>query len=145
MFCYGLSSTASVSKEWGQIVCLYLTFHRREKLWETEIFTCSILLQLCRIEMRNEESNVGRLFMIYFFMLLITYGVACSTEKNTVDGAALARQVCECTERTNAMKANEPNRESERKKCDELQKSTWATVKGTDQQDAYNAIFPCGL
>ena len=83
--------------------------------------------------------------MIYVFMLLITSGLGCSAEKNTIDGAALARKVCECTEKNNSMKAGEPNREAERKKCDALQKSTWETVKGTDQEDAYNATFPCGL
>ena len=83
--------------------------------------------------------------MIHFFMLFLTYGLACSAEKSSVDGAALARQVCACTEKTNGMKATDPNRESEVQKCDALQSSTWNTVKGTEQQDAYNAIFPCGL
>jgi len=72
--------------------------------------------------------------------LLIT---ACG--KGSVDGAALAREVCACTERTNALKADAPNRDAEQQKCLDMQRETWDTVKGTDQQDAYNAVFPCGM
>ena len=77
-------------------------------------------------------------------VLFALLGVACNEEKATIDGSALALEVCNCTEKANAMKGSDPNRAAEMKKCDALQKSTWNAVKGTDQQDAYNARFPCG-
>jgi len=77
-------------------------------------------------------------------LLFLTFLGACNEEKPSIDGSALALEVCNCTEKANAMKGTDPNRAAEMKKCDVLQKSTWNTVKGTDQQDAYNARFPCG-
>ena len=77
-------------------------------------------------------------------LLVVILLGACNEEKVSIDGSALALEVCNCTEKANAMKGSDPNRKAEMKKCDALQKSTWNTVKGTDQQDAYNARFPCG-
>ncbi len=62
-----------------------------------------------------------------------------------LDGAALAKEVCDCTQKVNAMKADEPDRAAKMQACNDLQAKTWATVKGTDQQDAYNGVFPCGM
>ena len=71
--------------------------------------------------------------------------VACSGGSSSVDGAALAKEVCDCTTKVNAIKTDSPDRKAKMEACNELQAKTWATVKGTDQQDAYNAGFPCGM
>ena len=68
----------------------------------------------------------------------------CDTEE-AMDGAALGKQVCECTGKANAMDGSDPDRSAAHERCGELQSSTWNAVKGTAQQDPYNAQFPCGL
>lgn len=96
---------------------------------------------------------------IYAFALLLLVGLIAggcgtrgaedgaseSTADSEVDGAALGKEVCACTEKANAMDGSDPDRPAAHIRCRELQASTWATVRGTPQQAPYNAQFPCGL
>ena len=69
---------------------------------------------------------------------------SCGGEK--IDGAALAKEICECSSKANNLPADDPNREAEQKKCSELQSSNWMKVKGNpDQEKAFNDQFPCGF
>ncbi len=68
----------------------------------------------------------------------------CSTE-DPLDGAALGRTVCACTEQANARDGSDPDRPAAQERCRALQQSTWNAVRGTPQQDPYNAQFPCGF
>ena len=62
-----------------------------------------------------------------------------------LDGAALGRSVCACTEAANTMEGSDPDRPAAQERCRALHQSTWETVRGTPQQDNYNAQFPCGF
>ena len=62
------------------------------------------------------------------------------------DGAALAKEVCECTSKANALPADDPNRRAEQDKCSKLQKDNWDKIKGdSEQEKAFNDQFPCGM
>lgn len=64
----------------------------------------------------------------------------------SIDGAALAKEVCECTTKANNLPGDDPNRRAEQDKCSELQKTNWDKVKGNkEQEDAFNDQFPCGF
>lgn len=64
----------------------------------------------------------------------------------SIDGPALAKEVCECTTKSNALPASDPNRSAEQDKCTELNVSNWDKIKGDmEQEDAFNAEFPCGF
>jgi hypothetical protein len=64
----------------------------------------------------------------------------------TIDGAALAQEVCECTTNANALPGDDPNRSAEQDRCSELQKTNWAKVEGDiEQERAFNSKFPCGM
>lgn len=80
--------------------------------------------------------------LLFFLVSLTTAGCE---KGDTIDGAALAKEVCACTEKANAMDGSDPGRPAAQDRCRDLQASTWETVKGTPQQDSYNAQFPCGL
>ena len=74
---------------------------------------------------------------------LLIVSFSCSEE---IDGAALAKEVCECNEKANGLPSDDPNRRSEQDKCSDLQKSNWDKVKGnTSAEKAFNDAFPCGM
>lgn len=64
----------------------------------------------------------------------------------SVDGAALAGEICDCYEKANGLPGDDPNRADEQKKCSELQKTNWEKVEGNSEQEkAFNDQFPCGM
>ena len=82
--------------------------------------------------------------------LLFSCGGEGETEENDapekIDGAALAKEVCDCTTKANALPSDDPNRRAEQDKCMELQKTNWEKVKGNlDEESAFNDQFPCGM
>lgn len=66
--------------------------------------------------------------------------------QETIDGAELAIEVCECNTLANSLPDDDPGRRAEQDKCSELQKTNWEKVRGkTDQENAFNDQFPCGF
>lgn len=71
---------------------------------------------------------------------------SCGEAKEKVDGASLAKEVCDCYTHANGLSADDPNRTEEQNKCSELQKANWDKVSGdTEQEKAFNDQFPCGM
>lgn len=65
---------------------------------------------------------------------------------DSVDGAALAKEICECTTKANALPGDYPNRDAEQEKCSKLQVDGWAKVEGDPEQEKkFNGTFPCGF
>ena len=63
----------------------------------------------------------------------------------SIDGAALSQEVCECFSTANGLPGDDPNRSAEQDKCTELQTTNWEKVKGNAEQEAaFNDQFPCG-
>lgn len=81
--------------------------------------------------------------------LLSLSGCGSEGEENAegaADGATLAKEVCECTTKANAMPADDPNRRKEQDKCSKLQKENWDKIAGDKEQEkAFNDQFPCGM
>jgi len=75
---------------------------------------------------------------------VLVWMTACAGGTPAIDGVALAKEVCTCTEKANKMKGDDPNRAAAQKQCNDMHTKAWDTVKGTDQADPYNANFPCG-
>lgn len=79
------------------------------------------------------------------FYACILVGTSLMSCGESIDGAALAKEVCECTTKANNLPGDDPNRRAEQDKCSELQKTNWEKVKGNkEQEDAFNDQFPCG-
>ena len=81
------------------------------------------------------------------FLFAIAAGIlSVSSCGESIDGAALAKEVCDCTTNANGLPGDDPNRRAEQDKCMELQKTNWEKVKGDlDQEKAFNEQFPCGM
>lgn len=81
-----------------------------------------------------------------FLFICLFIGFTVVSCRESVDGAALAKEVCECTTKANNLSGDDPNRRAEQDKCSELQKTNWDKVKGNkEQENAFNDQFPCGF
>lgn len=85
-------------------------------------------------------------------MILIKYSIlvvalaflaSCGESAN---GKALAKEVCDCYTKANGLAAGEPSRADEQKKCADMQTENWKKVEGdSEQEEAFNGEFPCGI
>ncbi|MDX2359266.1 MAG: hypothetical protein QNK23_00575 [Crocinitomicaceae bacterium] len=79
-------------------------------------------------------------------LTFVAFTLMISSCGESIDGAALAQEVCDCTTAANGLPADDPNRSAEQDKCGELQRVNWDKVSGdTEQESAFNDQFPCGF
>ena len=63
----------------------------------------------------------------------------------SIDGAALSQEICDCLSVANGLPSDDENRSAEQDKCTDLQTKNWELVKGNvEQEKAFNDQFPCG-
>lgn len=88
----------------------------------------------------NKTINMKKTILFGAFAMAL---VSCG---ESVDPAALSKEVCECYEKANGLPADAENREDEQLKCRELSTTNWEKVKGNKENEKiYNDAFPCGI